>query len=200
MGQTTVTAESPLFYDLPVAYYEGFKAVNLSRRYSGATRLARFTIGSALGLRPDMRTQAEGWARRGRLDLAVGFVGSEIGHLLVNFQVGEHGNKITLGTVQSSEATTLENWDASWQQMEEREFIVGDVSHRTVRATEGYNYNGEVPVLHEPIEGATLAGVGSVGLRADNAFRRYHDQLTAGIEGGDIHLESVRFTPPHFPA
>jgi hypothetical protein len=196
MGQTTSTAESPLFYDLPVAYYTGLKAPDLARRYSGATQLTRFTVGSALGLRPDMRAQAEGWARRGRLHMAVGYVGVEIGHLLVSLQVMERGNGIALGTIHNSDTVTFEHWDAHWEQMNEGEFIIGDVSHRTVRATESYNYTEEVPVLSEPVEGAPLAAVGSVGLRADNAFRRYRDQLTSGVASGDIQLQSVRFKPP----
>jgi hypothetical protein len=196
MGQTTSAAESSLFYDLPVAYYTGVKAPDLARRYSGATQLARFAVGSALGLRPDMRAQAEGWARRGRLDMAVGYVGLDIGHLLVSFQVMEHGNGVTLGTVHNSDTVTLEHWDAHWDRMNESEFIIGDVSHRTVRATESYNYTEEVPVLCEPAEGAQLAAIGSVGLRADNAFRRYHDELSSGVASGEIQLQSVRFRPP----
>jgi hypothetical protein len=199
MGQPTASAESSLFYDLPVAYYRGARAPDLARRYDGASRLVRFAVGSALGLRPEMRVQAEGWARRGALDMAVGYVGAEIGHLLVSFQVKEHGHSVVLGTVQDSAITTLENWDAHWTEGEPGGFIVSDASHRTVRATESFNYAGEVPVLNAPIEGAQLAAVGSVGLRAAIAFRRYHDQLVAGVTTGETIVQSVHFKPPDAP-
>jgi hypothetical protein len=125
-------------------------------------------------------------------------MGSALGELLVDIKVLGYGDRVDLSTVQKSATITHESWDVTWL-AEEGELAVSEVRHRTVRGAESFSYADEVPVLHESVEGAQLAGMDFVGLRAAHTFRRYHDDLVAAPTGSAGYLQSVHFSPAEMP-